>query len=682
MNTNKFLDKVESALRDFDAEIKGPLITDGELHRLRFTGKKGKNKDIAYSVHLDGVPNAYIKNWHTGEEVKIPYGEALTPAERTKACQVIKFKRDKKPAQITNELVLSKETALKVYLAGNIEGVDNHPHVIAKHIHDLAKKSLRVNDNGTLLIPYYSLPNNIDECQILQTIGFVNADGRKLFMKGGIKTGTCFPIGDTDSAKVVAVTESYSNADAIHTATGGRWSVLCSGSAGSLGDIAKRAKAYWIDKPIVIVGDNDFSKENNPGRTAATKGAQEAGVPVIFPDFKPKQVDPFGKPPSDIWDYFYLHDFSYGHLSRFLGCSLERAKNWHLDYVYLDEVETEQQTWLWPGVIPDGEYSVIAGQPGCGKSQIVASIIAAVTTGGDLPAGAGKAQRGRVLLFDGEDNLSKTIKPRLLAAGADLRRIQYIKGARKQGGVAGQNLLGMKLSRDLTSIGKHIENQKRRDDVVRLIVFDPLASYLTGDANNNTEVRAQLELLANFAERYDISTLGILHTNKASGGGNTFSALDRIAGAGAFTQVSRSTYVAVKDPKNENKRYLLPVKVNIARDDTGYSYRIEEYNLESGIATSRVVWDNETNSESANAILAQTSKKRISQLDKAEQYLRGRLADGSVEYQILVKEALDERISIQTLYRARSEIGIIGTKIDGKKHWELMPVSPGKGAQG
>ena len=40
MNTTKFLDKIESALVDMGAEIKRSLYTDGNLHRLRLTGKK------------------------------------------------------------------------------------------------------------------------------------------------------------------------------------------------------------------------------------------------------------------------------------------------------------------------------------------------------------------------------------------------------------------------------------------------------------------------------------------------------------------------------------------------------------------------------------------------------------------------------------------------------------------
>jgi predicted ATP-dependent serine protease len=44
-------------------------------------------------------------------------------------------------------------------------------------------------------------------------------------------------------------------------------------------------------------------------------------------------------------------------------------------------VQPEKIEWVWPGRLAIGKHTTIAGEPGVGKSQVMISIIAAVTTG-------------------------------------------------------------------------------------------------------------------------------------------------------------------------------------------------------------------------------------------------------------------------------------------------------------
>src|SRR5262249_13953764 len=79
--------------------------------------------------------------------------------------------------------------------------------------------------------------------------------------------------------------------------------------------------------------------------------------------------------------------------------------------------------WLWPGRFALGKIGLIAGLPDMGKGQIAAFIAAAVTNNVDLPCDEGKVTRqGNVIWFNAEDGVRDTIKPRLVAAGADHRR--------------------------------------------------------------------------------------------------------------------------------------------------------------------------------------------------------------------------------------------------------------------
>jgi len=50
--------------------------------------------------------------------------------------------------------------------------------------------------------------------------------------------------------------------------------------------------------------------------------------------------------------------------------------------------------WLWPGRVAIGKLTLIAGEPGLGKSQLALAMVAAVTTGGEWPCNEGRAPLG------------------------------------------------------------------------------------------------------------------------------------------------------------------------------------------------------------------------------------------------------------------------------------------------
>lgn len=99
------------------------------------------------------------------------------------------------------------------------------------------------------------------------------------------------------------------------------------------------------------------------------------------------------------------------------GLRWERAAN-----IVPDSVK-----WLWPNRIPRGKVSLIAGFPNQGKSQLLCSIAATITTGGAWPNGEGECEKGAVMFLGAEDTAKDTLVPRLIAAGADLDYINIVK---------------------------------------------------------------------------------------------------------------------------------------------------------------------------------------------------------------------------------------------------------------
>ena len=95
----------------------------------------------------------------------------------------------------------------------------------------------------------------------------------------------------------------------------------------------------------------------------------------------------------------------------------------------LDEVEREQLDWLWPGRIPLGKLTLLAGDPGLGKSFVTLDLAARVSRGApwpDLPLL--KQTPADVLLFNAEDDLADTIAPRLDKAEANSNNIIAFEG--------------------------------------------------------------------------------------------------------------------------------------------------------------------------------------------------------------------------------------------------------------
>lgn len=78
----------------------------------------------------------------------------------------------------------------------------------------------------------------------------------------------------------------------------------------------------------------------------------------------------------------------------------------------------EPVNWLWLGRIPLGKLTLVDGDPGLGKSALMADFAARVSAGRPWPDHS-LCEAGGVVLLSAEDGLADTIRPRLDAAGGD-----------------------------------------------------------------------------------------------------------------------------------------------------------------------------------------------------------------------------------------------------------------------
>jgi hypothetical protein len=214
----------------------------------------------------------------------------------------------------------------------------------------------------------------------------------------------------------------------------------------------------------------------------------------------------------------------------------------------------------WPYLVL-GEINIIGGRGGEGKGVIASDIAARITQGAAWPTDQERAPRGRVLWFEAEDDLDKTVLPRLVACGADLDLIEAYKPADFPG---------------WSAVRTYIEAAD-----VRLIVINPLIQFFKGlaDINSEIKVRLALEELQAAIQGQACMGLGICHLNKKP----DLDALERLLGASAFANVARSVLFLHREPSEEGEgealvRRIVHRKFNLTTKGTDLLFTIEHTN--------------------------------------------------------------------------------------------------------
>lgn len=312
--------------------------------------------------------------------------------------------------------------------------------------------------------------------------------------------------------------------------------------------------------------------------------------------------------------------------------------------VRLSDVTEAPLEWLWPGRIPLGKLTLLAGDPGLGKSFVTVDMAARVSTGSPWPDLPGIRQPvGSVVMFNSEDDIADTVLPRLKRAGGDPSRVLALEGVRTTSDGGEKHERGFSLDRDLQRLTEVIEANPE----IRLVVIDPISAYCgSTDSHNNAEVRGMLAPLAQLASRFRVAIVMVTHLSKGSGG----KAVYRPMGSLAFAAAARAVWQVAKDHEDESRRLILLAKMNVSEETKGLAYRL---------ADGCVCWEESpvTMTADEHLELEDHPKSRANgagaELERAVDWLKATLADGPRLASIVEQLADDEDISKATLRRAK-----------------------------
>ncbi len=315
-----------------------------------------------------------------------------------------------------------------------------------------------------------------------------------------------------------------------------------------------------------------------------------------------------------------------------------------------DKISISPVRWLWPGWLAKGKLEILAGPPGTGKTTIAMELAAILSRGGTWPDGT-KATPGKVVIWSGEDDPADTLKPRLLAAKANMRRIAFVTGALDADGHR-----SFDPATDSQALQEALQGKPPA-----LLVIDPIVSAVSGDSHKNSETRRSLQPLVDLAARLDCCVVGISHFAK---GGAGRSPVDRVSGSLAFGAIARVVMAAIKTPNNSREGYsrvFCRMKSNLGEDGGGFGYELEQVTLprHKGIEASRIQWKGQIKGEAHELLaLGDTAETTDDDACDAEAFLLEELKGGPVPAKELQQAARDAGISWHKLKRTKRRLDV------------------------
>ena len=308
-----------------------------------------------------------------------------------------------------------------------------------------------------------------------------------------------------------------------------------------------------------------------------------------------------------------------------------------LKLINMADVEATEVKWLWYPYIPYGKITIIQGDPGEGKTTLILNLAAMLSKGDKLPESEIKTEPINIIYQTAEDGLADTVKPRLIAADADYKRITVIDES----------------TSELSFTDERLE-QAIIETKAKLVILDPLQAYIGAsvDMHRANEIRPIMKHLAEVAQRQQCAVVLIGHLNKAMGMKSSYRGLGSID----IPASARSVLLVGRIRDNPTVRVMAQVKSSLAPEGEPIAF---ELNKESGfhfIGKYNISIDDLLNGTGS-----------VSKVEQAEKFLMEFLSDGTPKQQKIIQQQASYRnIGSRTLNDAKKNLNIKSFK---KKTW-------------
>jgi len=291
MNYNPIEQQLKEVMLSHGLTPPDVIQADGSLHRFASNGKPGDNSG-SYVLHTDGaIPAGWIGDWRTGVSTnfRADIGRKPTPIEESEhLARVETIKRDRKAEEEKHHAEAREKASL---IWAEAKPCSSHAYLTHKGIN---KNGARLY-NDSLVIPMR------DECGVLHSLQFIDADGNKRFLKGGRVAGCYHSIGKLKDATALCIAEGYATCATIIEAT--KFPVVVTFSAGNIEAVARIMRIKSPDLTLILCGDVDKS---GVGQSSANIAALAVSGFVAIPPFTEEELAK-NPPPSDWNDFASIH---------------------------------------------------------------------------------------------------------------------------------------------------------------------------------------------------------------------------------------------------------------------------------------------------------------------------------------------------------------------------------------
>jgi hypothetical protein len=309
--------------------------------------------------------------------------------------------------------------------------------------------------------------------------------------------------------------------------------------------------------------------------------------------------------------------------------------------VFFDGIKPVEVRWLAKPFLPLGKISVVQGDPGAGKSCLLLSIAAHVSTGAALPFSASEPITGNVIYQNAEDGAADTLKPRLVSMGADCKKIAFIDAA------------SLNIDDDCKLLERYVRETK-----ARLLVLDPFTAFIgtKADMCRASDIRRLMVGLSKIAEGNDCAVVIVAHMNKSAGAKDLYRALGSID----IPAAARSVLLVGRDEDGDT-RYVKQIKSSLSTEGAPFAFRIGD--------DSAVEYLGEYESESPDEI--EVAPGDGGKRHKAAEIILAMLNEGARPATEILDACAEAGISAVTAKRVKGYLGVKSVREPDEWYWTL-----------